>query len=127
MNPRADWARRIESVGLTYHSLGCVPNDPDDGLYWDEFVAYRFDAAEIDKLEAAAETLHGLCLAAVDHACADDRILEQFGIPANFRPYLKRSWARRDPHLSTAVSIWHSVRASRRRNCLNTTPIRRRL
>jgi len=99
VTPRPDWARRIESVGVTYHSLGCVPNDPEDGLYWDESVAYRFEAAEIDELEAAAEALHRLCLAAVDRACADDRILDRFGVPAKFRAYLKESWARRDPHL----------------------------
>ena len=97
--PRPDWAQRIESVGVTYHSLGCIPNDPDDGLYWDESVAYRFTASEIDRLEAAAETLHRLCLVAVERACTDDRILERFGIPPAYRPYLRRSWARRDPHL----------------------------
>jgi glutathionylspermidine synthase len=99
MTPRPDWAARIERVGVTYHSFGCVPGDPDDGLYWDESVAYRFTAEEIDRLEAAAETLHGLCLAAVDRACADDRVMERFGIPRSYHPYLRRSWARRDPHL----------------------------
>jgi glutathionylspermidine synthase len=97
--PRPDWAARIESIGLTYHSVGVPPEAPDDGLYWDESVAYRFTAAEIDRLEAAAEAVHELCLAAVDHACRDERVMERFRIPSAYRAYIRASWARRDPHL----------------------------
>src|SRR6266478_5501570 len=46
LTPRDNWQQKVESVGLTFHTL-------ENGTpYWDESAAYQFTAAEIDTLEA---------------------------------------------------------------------------
>ena len=51
VNPRPDWQRRVEKIGLTFHTLA------DGTPYWDESAYWQFTSAEIDRLEAAtAET-----------------------------------------------------------------------
>jgi len=54
ISPRPDWIKKCEDVGFAYHTI--------DGTYWDESACYRFDAAQVDTLEAATATLHVLCL-----------------------------------------------------------------
>lgn len=70
--PRTDWQQKVESVGLTYHTL--APGTAPDGgrqIYWNESAYYEFTAAEVDALEAATERLQEMCLAAgqfiIDH------------------------------------------------------------
>ena len=49
--PREDWQQKVESVGLTFHTL-------ENGTpYWDESAAYHFSAAEIDIRPAARQML----------------------------------------------------------------------
>jgi glutathionylspermidine synthase len=84
--PRPDWRDRVEGVGFDFHTM-------DDRLYWDESAAWEFTAGEIDTLEAAAETAHGLILAACDRAVADGR-LGDLGIPETVRPLVIESWRR---------------------------------
>jgi glutathionylspermidine synthase len=85
--PRPDWRSRLEELGFHYHSL--------DGVYWDESVCYRFDAAEIDLLEAATERLHAMCLEAVEHVIARNRF-DELRIPQPFAAYVADSWRARD-------------------------------
>jgi glutathionylspermidine synthase len=82
--PRPDWARRVESVGLHYHSF-------DDGPYWDERACYRFSAAEVDDLERATYALDRMCLEAVGHVI-DGRRFGPFGIPEAYHDFVARSW-----------------------------------
>ncbi|TWB44197.1 glutathionylspermidine synthase family protein [Nitrospirillum pindoramense] len=96
--PRPDWTRRIEAQGLTYHSLGLPPGG-EDGLWWDESAAYAFTAAEIDHLEAAANTLHQLCLEAVAAIVATPALMDRFGLSLAYRAYVIESWRRGDPAL----------------------------
>jgi glutathionylspermidine synthase len=87
---RPDWRTRCEEVGFHYHSMG--------GTYWEESACYAFSADEIDRLEAATADLHHLCLAAVEHVIAQNR-LHQFAIPEVFHDLVRQSWQRRDPSL----------------------------
>jgi glutathionylspermidine synthase len=85
LSPRADWQRRVESVGLTYHTT-------DAGKpYWDESACYVFTAAEIDLIEAATIALNDLCLKAVEHVLKN-KLWEEFQIPAEFETLIKKSW-----------------------------------
>jgi glutathionylspermidine synthase len=85
MTPRPDWQRRVESVGLTFHTL-------DDGEpYWDESACYTFTLAEIDQIELATITLNDLCLEAVEHIIEHD-LWERFEIPPAFADYICKSW-----------------------------------
>ena len=87
---RSDWARQFEELGFHFHSL--------DGVYWDESACYRFDADEVDELEAASEDLHAMCLSAVGHVITAQRFAE-LSIPAQFVDYVTASWRAREPSL----------------------------
>jgi glutathionylspermidine synthase len=87
--PRPGWQKRVESHGLLYHSLGGVP-------YWDESASYLFRPAEIDNLELAADTLHGMCLQVVEQVI-EERLFGLFLIPPEFEELVVRSWRNREP------------------------------
>ena len=57
---RRDWRQRVDDLGLDFHTI-------DGAAYWVDDGCYHFDEAQIDRLEAAGNTLHALCLEAVDH------------------------------------------------------------
>src|SRR6266849_2436008 len=62
LTPRDNWQQKVESVGLTFHTL-------DNGTpYGDESAAYQFTAAEIDTLEPAGNTLQEMCPASAIEA-----------------------------------------------------------
>ena len=85
LDPRPDWQRRVESVGLSFHTL-------DNGNpYWDESACYVFTPAEIDQIESATYALNDLCLKAVEHVLRHDR-WEEFQIPPQFVEFVRRSW-----------------------------------
>lgn len=86
--PRTGWRERCEAAGFTYHSM--------DGTYWDETACYAFDSDQVDRLEAATEELHRLCLAAVDVVIKEKR-LSEFAIPEAFHGMVADSWRRGDP------------------------------
>jgi glutathionylspermidine synthase len=87
--PRPDWRARVEARGLDWHTA------PDGSPYWDESVYWRFESAEIDRIEAATEELWTLCLAAIDHVIRDGR-LGAFGYAPEIEALIAKSWAERD-------------------------------
>jgi len=87
MTPRPNWREDCEAIGFSYHSI--------DGVYWDESRCYRFTAAEIDTLEAAAGELHARCLDAVEHIVARNRF-DALAIPAAWHDRVARSWRAKD-------------------------------
>jgi glutathionylspermidine synthase len=87
--PRPDFAKKLESIGLSFHSW-------DE--YWKEDVCYQFTAAQVDELEQASQELHAMCLEAVDQVIRRGR-LGQLGIPDNFWHAIAHSWAQREPSL----------------------------
>ncbi len=88
--PRPDWREKFEALGFSFHSA--------DGGYWDESVCYRFSAAQIDEIEAAAQELHRLALAAVKHV-VDERRAAQLGVEAVQAELIDRSWRASEPSL----------------------------
>jgi glutathionylspermidine synthase len=86
--PRSDWRDKVEHVGLTYHSH-------DNGPYWDESACYELTRAEVDELEAAANTLHYLCIDAAE-AVIENNWWARLGIPEAAVPAIRRSWERDD-------------------------------
>lgn len=95
---RLDWATRLADIGFTYHSA--------DGGYWHEDAAYEFVESEIDCVEAATESLHQLCLDAVDRVIREDRF-DDLQIPEAWRPRIVRSWERQDPSLYGRFDLWY--------------------
>jgi glutathionylspermidine synthase len=89
LTPRPDWQTQVERVGLDFHTQDGEP-------YWWEAACYAFSTAEIDQLEEATETLHRLCLEAVDKlVTAGD--LSRLDIPEPYWPWVAESWRRQDP------------------------------
>jgi len=91
LTPRADWRAKAEALGFTYHT-------PDRGPYWDESACYEFSTPEIDELEAAANTLHQLCVDAAQ-VVIDRDWWSRLGIPEKAVPTILASWNRDDPSL----------------------------
>lgn len=92
LTPRENWEQKVESVGLTYHTL-------ENGTpYWDESAAYQFTAAEIDTLEAAGYTLQEMCLAAAQHIIDKKRYAE-LDIPDYAIEAIEWAWNNEPPAL----------------------------
>ena len=88
--PRAGWQKRCEDAGFFFHSMG--------GTYWDESACYRFDAAQVDRLEEVTAELHHLCLQVVKEVINGKRYRE-FAIPEPFQELVAQSWTRAEPSL----------------------------
>ena len=94
VTPRPDWQSKVEAQGLTYHSPAAMAPQP----YWNESAAYRFTAAEVDTLEAAANELQGMCLAAAQHVIDQKRYAE-LAIPPAAVPMIEWAWEQEPPAL----------------------------
>jgi glutathionylspermidine synthase len=90
---RPDWRAKSEALGFDWHSAP-TPEDPN-ALYWDESAYWRLTASEVDVLEAATEELHGMCLAAAEHAIAK-KLLRHFGFDARAIALIEHSWRIRE-------------------------------
>lgn len=88
--PRADWKAKFEQMGFSFHSL--------DGTYWNETACYRFDADEIDEIEAAAAELQRLCRAAVGFALANE-LWDELRIPRQYGAWIRASLQKGEPSL----------------------------
>jgi glutathionylspermidine synthase len=92
IDPRKNWQKSVERVGLTYHTL-------DDGSpYWDESAYWEFSSEEIDRLEAATAEIQRLALAAGD-AILERGWLERMGIPAAAAQRIRETWQSEPPAL----------------------------
>jgi glutathionylspermidine synthase len=92
VTPRDNWQKRVEKVGLTYHTLA------DGTPYWDESAYWEFSAREIDRLEAATNEIQRLALAAGDVILNQNR-LAQMGIPAAAHDAIRTAWNAEPPAL----------------------------
>src|SRR5581483_6735707 len=104
IRPREGWQKIVEQQGLTFHSLQgldsqspeSAPGVGNERPYWDESACYEFTAAEIDRLEAAANTLQEMCLAAAQHVI-DEKRYEELEIPAEAVPMIEWAWNEEPP------------------------------
>ena len=87
---RPNWRERAEADGFNFHTIG-------GERYWDERAAYRFTLQQIEQdLEDPSDELHAMCLAFVDEAVRDERVLTDLGIPASAWDAVRESWQRQD-------------------------------
>ena len=94
--PRENWQRIVEQQGLTFHTPQSAPGVGNERPYWDESACYEFTSAEIDRLEAAANTLQEMCLAAAQHVIDEKRYAE-LEIPAEAVPMIEWAWNEEPP------------------------------
>ncbi len=92
LSPRFDWREKVSAAGLTFHSPKAMFPQP----YWDESAAYQFTAAEVNTLEAAANQLQEMCLAAAQHVIDKQRYAE-LAIPPEAIPLIEWAWNQEPP------------------------------
>jgi len=88
---RDKWWEKCESVGMNYHTM-------ESAIYWDESVCYEFTSQEVDKLEAASDELHEMCISAAEHVIKKDRFSD-LKIPGDFRDLIIKSWNEDEPSM----------------------------
>src|SRR3978361_1651658 len=84
ITPRADWQRKVEALGLHFHTLAGEP-------YWDESACYTLSRYEVDSIERATYALWEMCLELVQHVI-DNKMFGLFLIPPAFEEIIVRSW-----------------------------------
>ena len=88
---RPDWQKKVEQVGLTYHTVG-------GQTYWDESAYWEFKAAEVDRIEAATAELQKMCLTAGDFILENNR-LDDLRIPSAAAARIRETWKTEPPAL----------------------------
>jgi glutathionylspermidine synthase len=91
LQPRDGWQKRLEEAGCEYHTIDGKP-------YWRETAAYVLSAAEVDKIDDAANELHAMC---IEH-CADvvrRGDYEGYGFPEKVAMLVEQSWITEQPSL----------------------------
>lgn len=91
IEPRPNWQEKVESKGLSIHSL-------DGRAYWNESACYLWNSAEIETLEAAITELYRICVEATG-VVIERGLWERFGIPVAFADLIKNSWESDSPSL----------------------------
>ena len=87
--PRKNWEESLKALGYDWYKAEGVPT-------WREDAYYRFTAAEIDELEAAANELHKLCISAVGKI-VNERLFPLLNIDPEIGALISESWRRNDP------------------------------
>ena len=98
LTPRPNWQQIVERQGLAFHTLDSAGGSGSAQPYWNESAAYEFTAAEIDTLEAAANELQTMCLAAAQHII-DTRRYADLIIPPAAIPVIEAAWNAEPPAL----------------------------
>ena len=88
--PRKNWQKKVESVGLTFHSR--------DSPYWTDDVCYRFTGEEVDTLERAANEIHELCREAARYII-ERNLFETMHIGSRAAELIGASWQRNEKAL----------------------------
>ncbi|HEX9453655.1 MAG TPA: glutathionylspermidine synthase family protein, partial [Candidatus Binatia bacterium] len=89
IQPRDNWEKKVEEIGLIYHHT-------EERPYWNESAYYSFRASEIDRIELATNELHEMCLQAAQHIIDHDRFKE-LSIPDAAIPLIKQAWEDEPP------------------------------
>jgi glutathionylspermidine synthase len=84
MEPRPNWQKKVEELGLHFHTADGVP-------YWDESACYVFSKYQIDTIERATYAIWEMCLELVQHVI-DEKLFALFLIPEEFEALVVRSW-----------------------------------
>ena len=94
IKPREGWQQIVEKQGLTFHTPDAAPLGSRP--YWDESAYYEFTSAEVDRLEAAANTLQEMCLAAAQHVI-DNKRYDELEIAPEAVPLIEWAWNEEPP------------------------------
>lgn len=91
IKPRADWKRKVEDLGLIFHTT-------EQSFYWNESAYYEFTMREIEEIERATAELQQMCLQAGQHII-DYNLFEELRIPPAAIPLIKQAWEQEPPSI----------------------------
>ncbi len=111
LTPRPKWQSIVEQQGLIFHTPIEALQDATTRPYWDESACYEFTSAEIDTLEAAANELQPMCLAAAQNVIDNQRYAE-LEIPAEAVPLVEWAWNEEPPALYGRFDIMYDGNSS---------------
>jgi glutathionylspermidine synthase len=86
--PRQGWRERCNMVGFDYYDLPSSDGTP----YWSEEAAYCFTAAEVDAIEEATNTLHGMCLETVGKIVSTGDYPAGYRLSETAKQLIEKSW-----------------------------------
>src|SRR5579863_6744909 len=89
--PRANWQKKVEAAGLTWHT-------GERQAYWNESAFYEFTAKEVDLLASATNELEGMTRRAAQYVI-ENRLYSKMGISELAVPLIERSWEAEPPSL----------------------------
>src|SRR6476646_7334989 len=90
IEPRSNLADRARETGFEFLTV-------DGNIYWDESAYYAFSLRQIEgHIEDPTKELASLCLALVDRAVGDERMLERLRIAPHAWDLIAESWRRGD-------------------------------
>lgn len=92
---RDGYRQRLSEIGFQYHS---TPSS-DGAEYWTEGAAYEFTLAEIERIEAASDALHEICLETVTDIIESGDYPNEFKLSEQSKSLIERSWERDDLHV----------------------------
>lgn len=92
LHPRPDWKRKVEDLGLVWHSVGSA-------AYWNESAFYELSAFDVRMLKDATETLYWMFLDAGDYV-VERNLFSRFGIPDWCVPLIREAWRDSPPALN---------------------------
>ena len=95
MNARPDWEKRCAEVGFDFYNLTSSDGTP----YWTEKAAYRFTAQQIDAIEEATNTLHGMCLSLVESIVTSGDYPAEYALTDAAKTLIESSWRAKEPSL----------------------------
>lgn len=80
-------------MNLTYHDEPSLEwNDCEMDAYWNENGAVEITSEAELELLVATQSMHYMCLEAVDKVVKDPRLLRLFRIPSDLWPAMRKSW-----------------------------------
>lgn len=89
--PRPNWQQKVHDTGMWYHTI-------DGQVYWNESARYQLDTELVDKIEAATNELHSMCMQFVaDEIAQGDYI--GYGFNDSVKELIEKSWINNHPHI----------------------------
>ncbi|MFC4453601.1 glutathionylspermidine synthase family protein [Deinococcus sonorensis] len=111
VRPRPDADARLQGVAIDWADHG----------YWQEQAAYAFTLAEIERIEAASQTLVTHLLDTVGFAI-EQRRLGDLGIPTFLHETVRESWLRGDPDVYMRLDLAYDGHHLHLLECNGQTP-----
>lgn len=101
---RPGWQAEAAALGFLFHTIDGAP-------YWIDDGAWQFSLRQIEAdLETVAAELHAMALDLVAEVVHSEALMERLAIPAPYRDWIARSWARGDRHLYGRMDLAYTGR-----------------